>query len=145
MRSISQSAGRAGVASQTKRAMPRRTSSDVRLRILTGSAIAIGPGKADLLHAIDETGSISAAARQMGMSYRRAWLLVDTMNQCFALPLVVTEKGGVDGGGSLLTETGRQVLGHYSELLRLASELFAPYLRAKRRSDNPRTPKRKRS
>ena len=128
-----------------KRCIPHKSSRAVRLRILTGSAIAIGPGKADLLREIDETGSISAAARQMGMSYRRAWLLVDTMNQCFALPLVVTEKGGVDGGGSRLTETGRQVLGHYSELLRLASDLFAPYLRARRRSDKLRTPKRTRS
>ena len=65
-----------------------------RVRILAGSAIAIGPGKAQLLHAIDETGSISAAGRGMRMSYRRAWLLVRTMNECFQSPLVEAEKGG---------------------------------------------------
>ena len=65
-----------------------------RLRILLGADIAIGPGKADLLEAIGRTGSISAAAREMDMSYRRAWLLVDTMNHCFHAPLVEAVKGG---------------------------------------------------
>lgn len=70
------------------------------MRVLTDSVVAIGPGKADLLAAIDATGSISAAARTMGMSYRRAWLLVDTMNTAFRAPLVSTAKGGVEGGGA---------------------------------------------
>ena len=64
-----------------------------RLRILLGSAIAMGPGKADLLQAIEDEGSITGAARRMGMSYRRAWLLVESMNQCFREPLVEAAVG----------------------------------------------------
>lgn len=66
----------------------------------------MGPGKADLLDAIEAAGSISAAARAMGMSYRRAWLLVDTMNRCFATPLVETHPGGGQQAGTKLTEAG---------------------------------------
>jgi molybdate transport system regulatory protein len=79
-------------------------------------AIAMGPGKADLLQAIGETGSISAAARRMKMSYRRAWLLVDTMNQCFYGPLVETATGGNHGGGARITELGMEVLRRYREM-----------------------------
>jgi len=100
-----------------------------RVRILAGSAIAIGPGKADLLQAIDSTGSISAAARRMGMSYRRAWLLVQTMNECFKSPLVEAEKGGTTGGGARLTPTGREVLTRYHEIVDVAVRQFSPYLR----------------
>ncbi len=84
-----------------------------KLRILLGAEIAIGPGKADLLDAIARTGSISAAAREMGMSYRRAWLLVDTMNRCFHAPLVESSKGGSGGGGARITELGLEVLARY--------------------------------
>ena len=84
-----------------------------RLRILLGSAIAIGPGKADLLAAIAATGSISAAGRRMAMSYRRAWLLVSTMNRCFRSPLVETAKGGARHGGARLTPAGAKVLSLY--------------------------------
>ncbi len=84
-----------------------------RLRILFGHAIALGPGKADLLEAIAETGSISAAARRMNMSYRRAWLLVDTMNQCFRTPLVGTATGGKGGGGAQISAFGREILLRY--------------------------------
>ncbi|MEZ5444352.1 MAG: LysR family transcriptional regulator [Gammaproteobacteria bacterium] len=84
-----------------------------RLRILLGAAIAIGPGKADLLEGIAATGSISAAARRLGMSYRRAWLLVDVMNRCFLAPLVATAKGGTAGGGAALTPLGNKVLRRY--------------------------------
>lgn len=79
-------------------------------------AIAMGPGKADLLKAIAETGSISAAARQMDMSYRRAWLLVDTMNQCFRTPLVETATGGSRGGGARVTEFGMDILERYQRM-----------------------------
>jgi molybdate transport system regulatory protein len=75
-----------------------------------GPEIAIGPGKADLLDAIAATGSISESARRLGMSYRRAWLLVDTMNRCFREPLVVSATGGSGGGGARVTPFGRQVL-----------------------------------
>ena len=84
-----------------------------RIRVLFGSAFAIGPGKADLLQAIEQTGSISAAARSMGMSYRRAWLLIDTMNQCFREPVVDTVTGGKGGGGAQITPFGRTVLRCY--------------------------------
>ncbi|MEW5944412.1 MAG: LysR family transcriptional regulator [Pseudomonadota bacterium] len=87
-----------------------------RIRVLLGAAIAMGPGKADLLLAIERTGSISGAAREMGMSYRRAWLLVDTMNRCFRNPLVDTATGGQGGGGARITEFGREVLRRYREL-----------------------------
>lgn len=87
-----------------------------RLRILLGHAIALGPGKAEMLEHIAETGSISAAARMMGMSYRRAWLLVDTMNQCFRSPLVEKVKGGKGGGGARITQFGREVLNRYRKM-----------------------------
>jgi molybdate transport system regulatory protein len=102
------------------------------VRILTGSAIALGPGKAELLCAIDETGSISAAARRMGMSYRRAWLLVRTMNECFRAPLVEAVKGGNDGGGAQLTKTGRNVLAEYETVVRITAERFSGLLRPAR-------------
>ena len=84
-----------------------------RLRILLGAAVALGPGKADLLDAVVETGSISAAARAMGMSYRRAWTLIDAMNSDFKLPLVESSAGGSGGGGAHLTETGHEALRRY--------------------------------
>jgi molybdate transport system regulatory protein len=87
-----------------------------RLRVLLGAAIAIGPGKADLLDAIAANGSISAAAKRMGMSYRRAWLLVDTMNGCFQGPLVASVRGGVGGGGARLTPLGVEVLARYRDM-----------------------------
>ncbi len=87
-----------------------------QIRIMFRKAIAMGPGKADLLQAIGETGSISAAARRMKMSYRRAWLLVDTMNQCFDGPVVETVTGGKDGGGARVTDLGQEVLQRYREM-----------------------------
>lgn len=86
-----------------------------RLRLKLADTVAMGPGKAQLLALIDDTHSISAAARQMGMSYRRAWLLVDTMNQSFRQPLVVTATGGRRGGGASLSDTGHQVLTLYRQ------------------------------
>lgn len=87
-----------------------------QLRIMLGEEIAFGPGKADVLEAIRETGSISAAGKKLGMSYRRTWLLVDTMNRCFQQSLVDTAKGGAQGGGTQLTELGTQVLEQYRAL-----------------------------
>jgi molybdate transport system regulatory protein len=92
-----------------------------RLRILLGSSIAIGPGKAALLEAIAETGSIAAAGRRMGMSYRRAWVLAKTMNACFREPLIEAAKGGIGGGGARLTSIGREVLGLYRTMENRAS------------------------
>lgn len=96
-----------------------------RLRLQFGRAIAIGPGKAELLELIAETGSISSAARRMNMSYRRAWLLVDTMNQCFDAPLVETAAGGKGGGGAHITDLGREVLARYRAILKKCTEAAA--------------------
>ncbi|WP_020146410.1 winged helix-turn-helix domain-containing protein [Thioalkalivibrio sp. ALJ15] len=87
-----------------------------RLRVLLGEVTAMGPGKAMLLEAIREKGSISAAARSVGMSYRRAWDLVETMNQSFREPMVETAKGGSGGGGAQVTEFGERVLARYREM-----------------------------
>jgi len=87
-----------------------------RLRISRGADIAIGPGKVDLLEAIAETGSITAAARSLGMSYRRAWLLVDTMHRCFRRPVVEAAAGGTRGGGSRLTTLGSEVVRRYRRI-----------------------------
>ena len=105
--------------------MPSRKTTGPQLRVLFGSAIAIGPGKADLLEAIACTGSISAAGRLLGMSYRRAWLLVDTMNRSFRAPLVGAAKGGRRGGGAELTANGKDVLARYRRMEARASRLLA--------------------
>ena len=106
---------------------------EFRLRIRRGDDIAVGPGKIDLLEAIDATGSITAAARSLGMSYRRAWLLVDTMNRCFRSPLVATEAGGKRGGGASLTRLGREVIERYRRIERNAARTGAADIRALRR------------
>ena len=88
----------------------------IKLQLFCGDEIALGPGKADLLEAIDREGSISAAGRALGMSYRRTWLLVDAMNRCWDYPLVETATGGKQGGGASMTELGRSILRHYRGL-----------------------------
>lgn len=94
----------------------KRAEARTRIRILYGSEFAIGPGKADLLEAIAETGSISSAARRMEMSYRRAWLLIDTMNHCFRQPVVDTATGGKGGGGAQITKFGIDVVRRYRDM-----------------------------
>jgi molybdate transport system regulatory protein len=84
-----------------------------RLRIRNGDDIAVGPGKVELLEAIADTGSITAAAKSLDMSYRRAWLLVDTMNRCFRSRVVETEAGGTHGGGTQLTTLGKKLVRSY--------------------------------
>jgi molybdate transport system regulatory protein len=98
---------------------------DLRLRIIVGPNVVIGPGKADILEAIDETGSISAAARSMAMSYRRAWLLVEGLNRSFRTPLVETLKGGRRGGGARLTALGETVLRRYRDMEDKAAKAVA--------------------
>jgi molybdate transport system regulatory protein len=93
-----------------------------RLRISRGDDIAIGPGKIDLLEAIERTGSITAAAKALGMSYRRAWLLVDMMNRCFVSPVVAAEVGGPRGGGTRLTALGCDLARRYRRIEATASE-----------------------
>ena len=96
--------------------MNPRAKKIIRIGIPAGEHYAMGPGKADLLEAIQETGSISGAGRKLGMSYRRAWLLVDEMNRCFRTPLVAAHLGGAGGGGAKVTDLGREVLKRYRAL-----------------------------
>jgi molybdate transport system regulatory protein len=107
-----------------------RTRSSPRIRLLHRAEIALGPGKVELLELIDSLGSISAAGRQMGMSYRRAWLLIDTMNRCFRQPVVEASKGGVNGGGASVTPFGLRVLNHYHRLETHAAREFEKLLTA---------------
>src|SRR5579872_5176835 len=88
----------------------------LKIQLYCGSEIAMGPGKAQLLDAIGVHGSISAAARAMDMSYRRAWLLVDCMNRCWREPLVETSPGITRGGGARITPFGEVILAHYRAL-----------------------------
>lgn len=98
------------------------------LRLFRDDEVAMGPGKADLLDAIMQTGSISAAARAMDMSYRRAWLLVDTMNRSFRDPLVQGAAGGRKGGGAVVTDAGVRVLAQYRAMEAAARASAQPHL-----------------
>jgi molybdate transport system regulatory protein len=82
----------------------------LRLRILFGNDIALGPGKVELLRLVRQTHSISEAARRMKMSYMRAWSLIQTMNRCFRAPVIITTRGGQQRGGATLSETGERLL-----------------------------------
>jgi molybdate transport system regulatory protein len=116
------------VAARTKPAPASLSAADIRprIRVLAGKEIALGPGKADLLAAIGETGSIAEAARRLRMSYMRAWTLLQTMNRCFRAPLVDTARGGAVRGGAVLTEEGRAVLDLYRRMEREALAAMAP-------------------
>jgi len=91
--------------------MPR-----IRISIVFESGARIGPGKAKLLESIRDTGSISAAARDMGMSYKRAWLLLDSINQAFTEPVTIAAPGGAGGGGAVLTAFGTELLERYRRI-----------------------------
>jgi molybdate transport system regulatory protein len=99
-----------------------------KLRVMFGTEIAIGPGKAELLEAIAATGSISESARRLGMSYRRAWLLVDTMNRCFREPVVASATGGAGGGGAQVTAFGRRVLASFHAMQARVDRAIDPEL-----------------
>jgi molybdate transport system regulatory protein len=105
----------------------------LRLRIAIGADIVMGPGKADLLQGIKETGSISAAGRRMSMSYKRAWYLVEAMNGHFAEPLVEASKGGRAGGGARLTPLGEEVLSTFLEMEAQTHRVIARPLRRLRK------------
>jgi molybdate transport system regulatory protein len=106
-----------GVTAKAKKAK-RKQILQPRLRILRGGKISLGPGKAELLAQIEATASIGKAAQQMKMSYMRAWLLVQEMNEGFLEPLVTAARGGETGGGAQLTETGKKVLALYADMNR---------------------------
>jgi molybdate transport system regulatory protein len=99
-----------------------------RFRIYSGKEIAIGPGKADLLIAIERTGSIQKGAKSLKMSYMRAWKLIRTMNECFRSPLVQAVRGGKTKGGARLTQLGKKILALYLDLektsLRATSSIY---------------------
>ena len=97
-----------------------------RFRIMVGKEIALGPGKIDLLEAIEEKGSISAAARHMGLSYRRAWQMVRTVNACFKSALVESAKGGKGGGGAQITPIGQRVMRLYRAMESKAQKSTKP-------------------
>ena len=96
--------------------MPRAGPLKIKVQLFAGDERAFGPGRADLLAAIEREGSISAAGRSLGMSYRYAWILVDSMNRCFTEKLVESVRGGNRGGGAMLTDAGRRVLEAYRAL-----------------------------
>jgi len=99
------------------------------LRVLGKGAPAIGPGKAELIERIGKTGSISGAARAMGMSYRRAWQLVEALNRDFCEPVVITAVGGTRGGGAQVTPFGRRVVAAFRAMEGKASAAIAADLR----------------
>jgi molybdate transport system regulatory protein len=98
------------------------------LRVDFGPDRAIGPGKVLLLEAIRDTGSISQAGRALGMSYRRAWLLVDDMNRCFRDPVVTAQPGGPQGGGAVLTAFGEKLVRNYRSIETEATAAIRPKL-----------------
>lgn len=106
----------------------RHARGPTKLRVMYGTEIAIGPGKAELLEAIAATGSISASAKRLGMSYRRAWLLVDTMNRCFREPVVSSATGGTGGGGAQVTAFGHRVLARFRAMKARVDRALDPEL-----------------
>lgn len=93
-----------------------------RMRVASGDAIAMGPGKIELLQAVQRHQSISAAAKALGMSYRRAWLLIDEMNRTLKQPVVATATGGSHGGGAVVTDFGQRLIGLYQGIEEQAYE-----------------------
>ena len=130
--------------------------SRLTVRVDFGSSRSIGPGKISLLEAIDRTGSISQAGRALGMSYRRAWLLIDDMNRCFLHPVIQARPGGSQGGGAALTEFGAGLVCDYRAIekaavaaarqrlrgLEAALQMQSPAGTASRRKISPRSRKR---
>ncbi len=95
------------------------------LRVTLSDGFYMGPGRADLLDGIGASGSISEAAKRMGMSYKRAWSLVQAMNEGFGVPLVETSRGGSGQGGAVLTAAGADVLSRYRHMQQVTREAIA--------------------
>jgi molybdate transport system regulatory protein len=100
--------------------MIEKTGMDIRLRIDVSPTASIGPGKVALLEHIDRVGSLSQAARELGLSYRRAWLLLDDLNHSFAEPVASASIGGVGGGGVQLTAFAKELIKAYREVEQIA-------------------------
>ena len=115
----------------------------VRLRIYFGSALAIGPGRIELLEGVQRTGSLSQAARDMGMSYRRAWLLMQSLNESLSSAASVAARGGRRGGGATVTPTGRALILSYrrseAQVARNICKRFAKFARASTVSSRSRS------
>ena len=110
------SAPKAGTKADTRPRNHTRPEVRFRMRIRRGETVALGPGKVELLEAVREHGSISAAARSLDMSYRRAWLLIDELNKSLKSPATVSEQGGQSGGGCVLTEVGENIVRLYRDV-----------------------------
>jgi molybdate transport system regulatory protein len=119
----------------------------IRFRVDFSDACAIGPGKIALLEAIGRTGSLSAAARALGMSYRRAWLLLESLNTSFRRPVAALSTGGKGGGGAKLTPFGATLVAAYRKLegdvARRARAAFATVARDAKPGAAPRVPRRR--
>lgn len=108
----------------------RHATPTFQLRLAAEKDVVIGPGKADLLEAIERNGSIASSSRELGMSYKKAWQLIETMNRHFTAPLIDTQTGGNQRGGASLTPLGREVLARYRTLERRLSPDANPDARA---------------
>ena len=108
-----------------------------RIRVLSGNQIALGPGKVALLEEIERSGSSSKAARKLGLSYRRAWTLVDTMNKSFKSALVESSAGGKKGGGAHLTPLGEKLAATYRAMESKAETAMKPDWKTIQRSLKP--------
>ena len=102
----------------------------IRPRIYLNADLIVGPGKIELLKAVRDTGSISAAARQMGMNYKRAWYLLDTLKQGFHQPVIEAVHGGKGGGGTRLTALGEQLIASYTAIAAACAAAAEPDLAA---------------
>jgi molybdate transport system regulatory protein len=100
----------------------------LKIRINHAGNTALGPGKIELLQMIEQHGSISAAAKQMKMSYRRAWELVDVMNRCFDQAVVISTTGGTHGGGAQVTDFGKALMEAYQQILQKSAQAAADEL-----------------
>jgi molybdate transport system regulatory protein len=105
-----------------------KTEARFRLRVTRGDEIAVGPGKIALLEAIREHGSITQAAKEIGMSYRRAWMLLDELNRSLRKPATASAQGGTHGGGSLLTAEGEALIALYRDIERRAEQACSTQL-----------------
>ncbi len=117
-------------ANDTKNLAKARPEVRFRMRIQQAGTIALGPGKVSLLEAVREHGSISAAARSLNMSYRRAWLLMDELNRSLKSPATVSEHGGQSGGGSVLTPVGEEIIRLYRDIEEQAAAACAAQITA---------------
>ena len=116
----------------------------IRVSLYLGEAgHKLGPGKVQLLEAIEEHGSLSAAARSMGMAYRHAWEMVDELNRCFATPAVALSTGGRAGGGAALTAWGRELVRRFRRIEAGARRAAGPHLRALAAQLDPEEPPRR--